>query len=382
MRARIVFVVTGLGTGGAETALLRLASRLDRDRFEPSLVSLRERGPLAEAFEAAGVPVRALGMRPRTPRPGAVATLVRWIRSARPALVQTWMYHADLLGGIAARRAGAAAVVWGVHHAELRAGSAGLATMAVARACALLSRRIPARIVCCAESARRRHVAMGYDAARTLVIGNGVDPETFRPDAAARAAVRRELNIDAVAPVVAHVARHHPDKDHATFLAAAAIVARAVPGTRFVLCGESIDARLAGRVAALGLSDACRLLGVRRDMPQLLAAADVAVSSSRSEAMPNAVIEAMACGVPCVVTDVGDCATVVGDAGRIVPPGDPHALAAACASVLRAGVPARAALGARARRRAVERFGIDAAVRRYEALYADLAGLWRRPCAV
>jgi glycosyltransferase involved in cell wall biosynthesis len=235
---------------------------------------------------------------------------------------------------------------------------------------------VPQRIVLCSEHARRLYGVRGFAAEKMHVIPNGFDTTRFRPDAAARADLRRELGVEPHAPVVGLVARYDPFKDHAGFCRAAARVAKARPDARFVMCGRGVDhanRALHSLIAELGIADRCHLLGPRNDVPRVLAALDVLASSSVSEAFPLAVGEAMACGVPCVATDVGDSALMLGQSGTIVPPGDAAALAQALNQVLGLSGDERARLGEIGRRRVREMFDLDAVTRRYEALYETLA---------
>jgi glycosyltransferase involved in cell wall biosynthesis len=382
---RVLFVTTGLDTGGAELMLYRLIAGLDRATFACSVVSLTDCGPTAAKLRALGVPVQALGMRRGVPDPRAVPRLARWMRRLAPDVVQTWMYHADLIGGLAARLAGRRALAWSLRQSTLDARTSKRSTVWTVRACAPLSRFVPARIVCCSEASRRVHVAAGYTSRKMLVIPNGFDVGAFRPDPGVRVAVRRELSVPDDALLVGLVARWDPQKDHATFLRAAARVAARCPA-QFVLCGEGVtsdNAVLAGWIEAAGLGGRCHLLGSRDDMPRLTAALDVACSASAyGEGFSNVLGEAMACEVVCVATDVGDAALIVGDTGRVVPPRDAAALAAALGEVLALDPGARAQLGRAARARVQQQFDLSTCVARYAALYSRLAaGAPRMPPA-
>jgi glycosyltransferase involved in cell wall biosynthesis len=240
---------------------------------------------------------------------------------------------------------------------------------------ARLSRRIPARIVCCSEATRRVHVQMGYASDKMLVIPNGIDLGRFRPDPRARRSVRAELGLDSEAPLIGMVARFHPLKDHSTFVQAASRLAQLLD-VHFLLCGAGIDvenAELASWIEQAGLSDRFHLLGRREDTPRLFASLDLSTLSSRSEAFPLVVGEAMACGVPCVVTDVGDAAVIVGTTGIVVPPQDPGALAEAWRRLIEDGPELRRRLGDLARQRIEERYGLADVVTEYECLYRSLA---------
>ncbi len=284
------------------------------------------------------------------------------------------MYHANLIGGAAARLAGTP-VVWGIHHNAADFENLKAATARVVQAGGWASRRLPGAVVCVAESSRQAHARLGYDPKKLVVIPNGFDTGRFRPDPAARATVRDTLGIPPCAPTVGMFARFHPLKDHETCLWAARIIQERLPGAHFVLCGQGVDAanpQLAQWAKDAGLGDHLHLLGLRDDVPQLLAALDVYVSSSRREAFPMSIGEAMACGVPCVVTDVGDSALMIADTGRAVPAGDPLALAEAALDLLRLPKEERAALGAAARKRVEQEYNLDGIVRQYAQLYRSL----------
>jgi len=374
--ARLVHIITGLELGGAEVMLYELLRATDPARFQSAVISLSAPGPLQPRIQALGVPVHSLGMQPGRPGPTALVRLGRRLRALRPALVQTWMYHADLLGGLAARLVTRAPVVWGLHNSNLDPLTTRWTTRATVAACARLSRLVPRRILSCSEVSLRVHRALGYDAGRMLVIPNGFDLARFNPDPAHYAALRVELGLPPDAALVGLIARWHPQKDHANFIAAAARVARRRPDTWFVLAGTEVvdgNPELRARIRETGMAARFRLLGARADMPRLTAALDLAVTSSVSgEAFPLVIGEAMASGVPCVVTDVGDSALLVGETGRVVPPGDPGALAAAMESLLALAPGPRLALGAAARARIGAHYALPVIAERYQALYASL----------
>jgi glycosyltransferase involved in cell wall biosynthesis len=372
---KIVHVITGTGLGGAEVMLDTVLRALGPG-YASQVVSLQPLGPVGERMRARGVVIDTVGMRAGVPDPRAVLRLTRLLRGIGPDLVHTWMYHADLVGGIAARLAGVRRVAWAIHNSTLDPGVVKASTRAVVRACAALSGRVPDAILCCSDVARRIHVGYGYPDPRIEVIPNGLDIGRFAPDPHARHRLRAELGIAPEAPLVGLVARWDPQKNHAGFLRAAAAVRAARPETRFVLAGTRIEdgnPELAALVGAHGLRDAVRLLGPRDDVPQLMAGLDLLVSASvYGEAFPIVLGEAMACGVPCVATDVGDSALIVADTGRIVPPSDDAALAGAIVALLGATPEARRALGERARERIAGNFDIERVARRYEAFYDRL----------
>jgi glycosyltransferase involved in cell wall biosynthesis len=394
MKIKIIHIINSFEYGGAEVMLGNLVTRSDRARFEPSVVSLIDDLRLADGIAAAGLPVRVLGMRPGVPDPRGLARLACLLRRDRPHVVQTWMDHSNLIGALAARLAAPTVLVWGVHHSRHVRGLTKGTTLLTVAACARLSRRLPAAIVCCSEQSRAEYERRGFAAEKLVVISNGFDTALFRPDTRARMEVRREVGLGPDVPLVGLVARYDAVKDHPTFLRAAALLRRRLPAVHFLLCGDQVDranAELESALEALGLCDCCHLLGPRRDVARIQASLDLATSSSISEAFPLCLGEAMACGVPCVATDVGDSAAILGETGRIVPPRAPALLASAWEELLSLGPEARSRLGMAARRRIQERYDLAAVAGRYENLYERLlAGervlgkipsLLQQPCA-
>lgn len=381
-RARVLHLITGLGTGGAEMMLYKLLSQMD-NAFESEVVSLTDIGLIGEKIRRLGVPVTALGMRRGVPNPKYLPQLVRVLRRTRPDLLQTWMYHANLAGALAAKFAGDIPVIWNIQHGNIDVRKMKALTLWTIRCCASLSAWLPRRIICCGDLSRRVHAAMGYDEHRITVIPNGSDLESFRPDAEARLTVRRELDVPPDAPVIGLIARFHPKKDHRSFISAAAQLHAVRPDVYFVMCGDGIgesNRELVAWIAESGIRHRCRLLGAREDIARLTAALDIATSSSAyGEGFPNVLGEAMACEVPCVVTDVGDSALIVGPVGRVVMPQTPAALARAWQELLEMDPSARRSLGQALRRRAAE-FALPTVVSKYEKIYTQVLAECRRDC--
>ena len=372
---RVLYIITGLSTGGAEMMLLKVLERLDRQRFSPHVISLTSLGDLAPRIVALGIPVEAMGMRPSITGWLNFFRLVRLLKRLHPDVVHTWMYHADLLGGLAARLAGISAVGWCIRNSNLDKDKTKFLTRAVVGLCALISKWVPSRILSCSEKARQVHVAHGYAAEKMVVVPNGFDLTRFKPDNDARHRIRAELGITEQTPLVGLIGRFDPQKNHAGFFEAAVVLHREMPQVHFVLIGNGIDINNAALMQAIthaGVLANTHLLGLRNDIPELMAALDVLASSSYGEAFPNVLGEAMACGVPCAVTDVGDSAYIVGDTGRVVASGDMHGLAAALGDLLALPLPEKAALSERARARVAEHFEIGGVVRRYEKFYESL----------
>jgi len=371
---KIVFVVTCLNVGGAELMLQRLLQRLDK-RYSTHVISLTTIGDVGARIRAMGVPVEAIGMQPGHPDLLGVVRLCNRMRFLKPDLVQTWMYHADLLGGLAARLAGVKAVVWSLRNNNLDADKTKFVTRQVVRLCAWLSERIPDRIVSCSEAARVFHQRLGYASKTCVVIPNGFDLKEFRPDETWRDSARAEWNWGDGVLIVGMLARFDPQKNHCGFIEAARLLQERLPTARFVLAGEGVEwgnKALSDAVDRAGLREKMRLLGRRSDMPRLLAGLDVLASPSHSEAFPNVVGEAMACGVPCVATDVGDSRLIIGDAGAVAAATSAQAIAKALFEVLSLTSTERVHLGRRARARIVESYSLEVCVRNYERVYDHL----------
>jgi glycosyltransferase involved in cell wall biosynthesis len=372
---RILHIITGLQVGGAEMALYRLLSSQDRSQFQSEVVSLTDDQPVGGMIRELGIPVTSLGFRPGSFDPRLVTRLVGQIRHIRPQLIQTWMYHADLFGAISARLASSPPVVWGIRHTVTGKDSLKPRTYLIAKTCALFSHYLPAKIICNSKLGLSTHAALGYDKSKMLVIPNGFDTKKFAPAPQMRTDVRAELGLSPETRLVGLGARFDPLKDHSGFLKAASLLSQKRQDVHFVLWGKSVDTQnqiLTAILDEFGIKAYVHLLGLRLDAARLFASLDVASLSSLSEAFPQVLGEAMACGVPCVSTDVGDAAFIIGDTGRIVPPREPQLLANAWNELLSLSEPERIALGETARERIGSLFSLVKTTQKYEQTYQDI----------
>jgi glycosyltransferase involved in cell wall biosynthesis len=375
MRIKIFHLITDLDTGGAETSLYRLLAGMDRERFDSQVVSLIPPGLLGGKIRALGIPVRSLDMQPGRPSLAALFQLTGWLRHDKPDLLQTWLYHADLLGILAARVARVPVVVWNIRNSEMDLVQYRRLSGQVVRLCARLS-AWPQAVISNSQAGREFHAGFGYHPSRWEVIPNGIDINIFRPDPEAYRSLRRELGLAPETILIGQVARYDPMKNQAGFLAAAGELLRTGREAHFAMVGQGVteeNATLLEVVRRQGLTGRVHLLGRQDDMPRFEAAMDILTSASAfGEGFPNVVAEAMACGVPCVVTEVGDSALLVGGSGKIVPPRDPHAIVSAWQELISCGENGRRSLGESARQRVAEYFSLDQTIAAYQALYEEL----------
>jgi glycosyltransferase involved in cell wall biosynthesis len=368
---RVMHVITGLSTGGAETMLLKLLSAASGS-MEHVVVSLGEEGTIGPRIAALGVPVHCLGLRRNAPNPFRALSILPLARRIGPQLIQGWMYHGNLMASMAALALRhKPPVLWNIRQTVYDLRRERWLTAKFIRLGARLSSR-PAAIIYNSQTSATQHESLGYGAEKRVIIPNGFDCQLLRPDEAARKAVRTELGIADDTVLVGLVARYHPMKDHVGFLQAAAMIARSYPQTRFVLAGAGVSSTQPELVKAIQQNELwdCVMLGERSDIPRLNNAFDIGCSASAwGEGFSNSIGEAMACGVPCAVTDVGDSAYIVADTGLVAPPRAPEALAKAIAGLIEIGRSGRQQLGTKARQRIETEFSLPAIVRRYEGLY-------------
>ena len=340
-----------------------------------AVVSLTSLGMIGESLRNQGIRVHTLNLSPSGFNiPIALWQLVKLIRQYRPEIVQTWMYHADLLGGLSAYLAGYKNIIWGIHHTSL-SFSGSSKTVYIIKICAVLSHWIPKKIICVAEAARQAHIAAGYEATRMVVIPNGFDFSQLTATQEQSAALRLVCHFSESDIVIGCVGRFHADKGQDNFVKAAAIVAQHYSTVKFLLVGRDCDvnnAQLMNWLNDNGLQERFVLLGERSDVPVCLAAMDVFCMPSRTEGFPIGLGEAMAMGKPCVATDVGDTAILTGDTAILALPQDEQALAQGLLKVIALSEMQRAQMGQRAKERVMSEFPIEKTRAHFEAVYQDI----------
>lgn len=318
----VLHVVTGLEDGGAESVLYRLCTA--DTSCQHAVISMMSEGKYGPLLRSAGIAVYCLEMPSGRLRINSIVKLLKIIKELEPDVVQTWMYHADFIGGVCARLAGIKNVFWNIRHSELSAGKSKKSTIVVARICAFLSKWVPKKIICCANKAKEVHEGLGYDSSKMVVIGNGYNLERLKPDFTSGDRLRRDLAISKDELLLGMVGRFNVQKNHYGLLQVLATLKFNNVRFKCALVGAGMheeNEQLVNWIGQKNLQDDLFLLGQCSDVPAVMNALDIhLLTSSFGEGFPNVLAEAMACGTPCVTTDVGDAALIVGETGWVVPP--------------------------------------------------------------
>ena len=380
MSLRIAHIITGLERGGAGMMLLKLLNACDRSKLSPAVITLMDKGTLGKQIENLGIEVEEVRMSRGRLTPASFVRLHRLYGKLSPDLIQGWMYHgnaAALIGRYALRPR--VPIVWNIRHTLYDLKKEKPLTRWLIRFGSRTS-GYPERIIYNSRIGAEQHEAIGYQPERRVVIPNGFDASMFKPVGEASQCLRSRLGLPPDTLVIGMVARYHPMKDHTNLIRAAVSLTNQLPDVHFLLIGREVDpnnATIKRQIEQVRMTDRFHLLGERTDMPELTAGLDVAtLTSAWGEGFPNVIGEAMACGVPCVVTDVGDAGDIVGETGVVVPPNDPDALAAGWKRILTMDLPERVSLGRMARKRIEDHYSLDRISERYENLYLELIGRW------
>lgn len=373
---KVLHIIIGLTLGGAELMMKRLIeSHQDIPDCEHAVVSLTDQGKLGQQLRDQGIPVVSLGMRSAMDVPKILYKLIITIRAYRPDIIQTWMYHADLLGGVAARLAGIDKIIWGIRSTDISNGGSK-ATLLIRSLCARLSRAIPKIIICAAYASEVAHAEIGYDQTRMVVIPNGFEVSRLHATVQQRDAIRQEAGIGPDELVIGSLGRLNPAKDQENFIEAARILAEKYENLKFLMIGDGLEPgneKLMKIIASTGHADRFVLLGERRDVPACLKAMDIFCLHSRTEGFPNALGEAMTIGLPCVTTNAGDAAYLLGDVGPVVPTQDSAALADGIEKLIMLDDQERQELGRKAQNRINNNFTIAQTSEKFLQIYAQIA---------
>jgi glycosyltransferase involved in cell wall biosynthesis len=366
----VVHLITSLEPAGAQWMLARLVCAMNPDEFDNRVISMMPGGRVDDYLREHRIRVLSLDMSRGKVKPIDVLHLIRALRRDPPEILQTWLYHADLLGLFAGRITGIRSILWNIRCSEMHKAPR---TTRIIRRLLRSASSMPQAIISNSHAAVAAHENFGYSAKRWIVIPNGFDTRRFRPDPSARREMRARLGLTDGNFVVGTMGRPDPIKDFHTFVKAACrFLERKPVDAVFILGGGGIDGLGLAQHVPAEHRQRIRFLGEIEDVPGIMSTFDVFTLTSVAEGFPNVVGEAMACGIPCVVTDVGDSALLVGSTGIVLPPGSPDAIASAWETLFD-DVGMRCGMGEAARLRIVEHFSLGAVVEQYQNLYREVA---------
>jgi glycosyltransferase involved in cell wall biosynthesis len=376
---KILYIISGLSTGGAEMMLYKLLSVINRNVFEPIVLSLTDYGSLGKNIENLKIPVYKMEMKTGLPNPFKLWRFIRLIRKLNPELIQGWMYHANLFSLLAKWvLPNHICLSWNIRHTPDDLKKEKCLTAWVIRLGAKFSSH-PDCIIYNSKVSEQKHKLLGYDNKNKIIIPNGFNCEQFKPFDNAKSKLLLSLGLKKDTLLIGLVARYHIMKDHIGFLYSVERLNNAYPEIHFVLVGEGVDKNnhlLIKLIEDLKITKNVHLLGERIDVAEITAGLDIACSSSSwGESFSNTIGEAMACGVPCVVTDVGDSAWIVGDTGMVVKPGDRKAFTDAMITLIKMSSEERLRLGKLARNRIIKHFSLKQVVKQYEDKYQSLLNI-------
>ena len=374
MTIHVLHLITGLGVGGAEHMLEKLVLGMNRAEFRNTVVSVTGDGQIAARLREAGIPVYSLGLTHPASLVRTILRLRRLILELQPDIMQTWLYHADLVGTLTHMTTPTnTKLLWNLRCSDMDMRQYSAGTRWVLRFLPMLSGN-PLQIISNSEAGRRHHVGLGSREDGWTILPNGFDLARFGPNEAARQRARQQLGISDTDSLVGIIARYDPMKDHANFFAMARQLAKQRSDVHFMLVGRGCEPGQAWTAAAKAeLGGRLHLMGERKDVPDLLPALDImTLTSAYGEGFPNVLGEALASGIPCVATDVGDAARILGNAGLVVPPRDPAALVAAVQKILDMPMAERDAWRQQMRQRAEQEFSLADVIARYERMYREI----------
>ena len=323
---KVLHVIIGLGNGGAEGVLTRLC--LNSFKTEHEVISLTGLGFYGHTLIASGIKVHCLdiGYSPRTWI--NIFKIIGILKKNKESVVQTWMYHADLVGGVIAKIIGIKKIYWCIRHSELKPETTKKTTILIAKICALLSFVIPSKIICCSKKALKTHENIGYCSSKMIYVPNGYDLKLFYPDSNKRKEIRQELSIEEDVFLIGNVGRYHPDKDHENLLKSLFFLKKMDCKFVCILVGSGLnDPNLIECIQKNYLEDVIISYGVNNNIPLILNGLDLFVLSSKTEGFPNTLAEAMSSQINCVTTDVGDAALILNHDDCVVEAEQPQKLA-------------------------------------------------------
>ena len=374
MKVRVVHIITGLNTGGAQMMLYKLIKTMDSSVFENIVISLGCEGDIGKSIVEEGVKVYSLHMSSTRINFIKLIHFYKLLKVLNPDVVQTWLYHADLIGGLIAKIACDSSIFWNIRHSNLDISYNNRFTLYIVKICSLLSFYLPDLVLSNSRVSADRHIKYGYSNDKFRIIPNGFDTSLFSRSQSLSNEMKSELNIPEGAFIFGYVARYDLQKNHEGFIRSAASICKSYDCVTFILCGTGIDDSNNELLCMLKKWDVVshfRLLGNRTDLVKVNSSFDVSVLFSHGEGFPNAIGEAMSCGVPCIVSDVGDSAFLVDSTGLVVKPNDIAQLTLSMEKMLLMPRTDLDLLGTQARARIIQEFSLKSISQKYENIYLE-----------
>lgn len=369
---KILHIITGLKTGGAERSLYNLLKGGLAKKFENHVISLMDVGILGPQIQELGIKVDTLMMSRGVPSVSSIIHLKKLINKYQPDLIQGWMYHGNIAAAISRKISVIEPVmIWNIRHSLYGLSHEKFIMRQVIRAGRLLS-NTPDTIIYNSQKSREQHEDFGYSSKNGKVIPNGIDINEFCFSIDNRRKIRSELHLPDNDLVIGHIARYHPMKGHKLYLQASVEIAKRHPDIQFVLVGKDVASgnTMLEKIIPNYFRNRFHLLGERRDIPDLMSAMDIFCTSSEwGEGFPNVIGEAMATNLTCLVTDVGDSSIIIGDTGMVVLPGDVEAFVNKLELLLSKSKEERRLLGENARKRIETKYALESIVDQYTELY-------------
>ena len=365
--ANVFHIIVSLKIGGAELMLKRLLTEcLNYNNYHQTVITLKGSEVIDNDLRAKGIEVVNLDIRSLSSFLGGIYRLMMLMRAKKPDAVFTWMYHADLVGGLLAYLSGIKNIIWGIRNTQIPQQGLSV-TKFIIKLCSILSFIVPRVIVCAGHSAKNMHTRLGYCSTKMIVIPNGYDLTAFNPSQNLKIKVKKKLGIKKELKVIGIVGRFDELKDFNNFTKAASRVARKFDNVCFFMAGRGIDLQnneLMLLIKAAKIVDRVYLFG-ELDPHDIYAAMDFYCLSSKAEGFPNVVAEAMAMETPCIVTDVGDARIIVNKLGKVVPPNNSYQLSEAIINMLRQPDSVIIKMGAEARQSIYDNYDIKKIAKQY-----------------
>lgn len=365
---KVTHIIIGLNVGGAELMLKRLVeSHSSTPGIEHDIVSLTDLGVIGPELAAGGIKIYCLGMTSIAAFPKAFFKLRRLLKQLKPDVVQTWMYHSDFIGGIAARAIGIKNIYWNVRNTKL--SGRGFFNLIFRLFCSLLSYFVPKSIVYVSNSAKNEHISLGYSKSKSVVIFNGFDVELLSFSESSRVCLRKEWGLNDGVFLISSIGRYAEAKDHLTFIKAVKKAMVRNDDIHAVLVGKGIKDNEILLSEIAGFNERFLLLDARSDISAVLSASDLFCLHSITEGFPNVLGEAMAVGRPCITTKAGDAELILNNQSMTFDVGDVENISNKILEVSLMSLQERLYLGSVNRKRIVDNYKLSDVADRYLELY-------------